>query len=125
MITQEKLYHSIILLRPDAAFSFWKNDGRQGSWVDDSQTYSIIDDWCVAWANTNQSPCPSLEEINSITQDQVIANIASQRLAYYTDRYSRDVAVLSNYEMAKIGNPALTFEEYVVYLLGILDSMQS
>lgn len=124
MITEKKLYHSILIINPKAEFSFWENDGRQNDWVDHNQTYSFVDIWCIAWKNSNESQCPTLEEINAVTDQQVEEQIAEMRLAYYVERYSTSLGVIANYQTAKLANPALTFEAYVQYLLTLSDDLQ-
>lgn len=120
MIDNEKLYHSILHIIPNAAFSFWMDDNRQNDWEDYSVTYEIRDGWCIAWKNSNGIACPSIEEINAVTQQEIDADISANKLAYYVDKYSTDLSVVANYETAKSSNPDLTFEDYVAYLLSLM-----
>lgn len=113
MISREDLCNSLLLLVPGAKFSFWPDDNREATWVDDKVDYFRRDGWCIAWMKENNQTCPELSSIKSITQETLAAYITKRDKQDSVDHYSKDLNMISNFEIEKKTNPALSFGDYI------------
>lgn len=116
MITQDDLYHKLLILVPGAKFSFWLDDNRELDWVDNDVTYVKLDGWCIAWRNDNAQICPTLDAINAVTAQQVTDYIAKEKISCQESQCCNDPIYKYCYNQWLVNNAGKTFCDFLTYI---------
>ena len=106
---QDIMHQKIKVLFPNAVLSVRPYDNNEHL----VSNPIIIGDMLVDWVSINTMPCPSLDEINSISNEQILQMEESQRKSFRDDTQSQNLTMIAFYEIEKKTNPNLSFSDYL------------
>jgi hypothetical protein len=120
MFTQEEMYYRIMNLVPDAKFSLrLYSEDAVLSCINPMQ----IDEWLVDWLPENIAQCPTLDQLINIPGFDLQVIKDAEELAGLTLYLKTNFAFVAAYDLAKKTNPTLLFQDYVMYVKGVLGNL--
>jgi hypothetical protein len=110
------ILNSILYLIPDAKFSLWNCsiEEFQGEGIPIQRGNMII-----AWNSTNSQPCPTLEQLEALDQNDVAASEEARRKVSRDAGVQNNLTIMSNYQTYLLSNPGVSLTAY----LDLLENM--
>lgn len=112
------IFNSILYLIPDAKFAVWNctidkymGEVREGNPIQ-------LGDVLVDWNQSNITTCPTLQELQVISQVDVANAVEARRKLARDNAINNNLTILSNFQNYLLSHPGISLSQY-------LDSLES
>ncbi len=108
-LPQENICQKIRVLYPNAKFSVRPFENNSHLAVNPV----VIGSYLVDWDNSNDSECPSLDQLNGISDNQVNDFELLEKKKVRDSEKVNDLSIIACFEVEKKSNPNLEFSAYL------------
>lgn len=105
------LTNYILYLNPEAKFSIWDTTDIS-QYMGESAPISL-DNKFIDWGVSNTSLCPSWEEIQACDPMLVESFTKAREKEIRNEHYKSDKIIVSNFKVAQMLNPELTWSDFL------------
>ena len=111
----DNIVNKVLFLMPDAQFcvrSQMTNDDIKAAEMANESIHAIADAW-ILWSSLNKLPFPGVDAVNAVTPQQVSKAQEKARKKIRNSEAKFDLAIVSNFKVAKQQNSLLKFSDYL------------
>lgn len=83
-----------------------------------------MDGWVIDWKNSNNVPCPTLDQIKAIDMAVVNADVKKREKLFRNYTKAKDLSIIAAYNSSLVINPKLTFSDYLDSLEKLSEDLQ-